>query len=237
MIPKSRIYAVAALVVPSLFACGPGEPDHEVSQSGTAATTPAAVSPSRTGDAPAVVFLGTSLTAGYGVGEQSAYPAVIQSLIDSAGLEFEVVNAGVSGETSAGALARIDWVLQRPAAVLVIETGANDGLRGLPAGELRANLQGIIDAARSVDNPPAVLIAAMEAPPNLGRRYIEEFRQVYRDVARENGLRLVPFFLDGVAGVDSLNQPDGIHPTPSGHRRLAHNMWQELQPVLAQLQG
>lgn len=237
MIPKSRIYAVAALVVPLILACGQGEPDPEISQEGNVAATPAVVSPGRTGDTPAVVFLGTSLTAGYGVGEESAYPAVIQSLIDSAGLDFEVVNAGVSGETSAGALARIAWVLQRPAAVLVIETGANDGLRGLPAAELRGNLQGIIDAARSVEDPPAVVIAAMEAPPNLGRRYTDEFRQVYREVALENDLRLVPFFLDGVAGVDSLNQSDGIHPTPSGHRRLAHNMWQELQPVLVELQG
>jgi acyl-CoA thioesterase-1 len=184
---------------------------------------------------PLVVFVGTSLTAGYGLPDPGlAYPALIQRKIDSAGLGFRVANRGVSGETSAGALARIDWVLrQGNPAVLVVETGANDGLRGQDPDTTRANIQAIFDRAKALDRPPRLVLVGMEAMPNLGQDYTRRFRAIFPDVARANGAAFVPFLLDGVAGVDSLNQEDGIHPTPRGQARVADNVWRVLREVLA----
>ena len=179
-----------------------------------------------------VVFLGTSLTAGLGLDPAQAYPALVQQRIDSAGLPYEAVNAGVSGETSAGARRRIDWLLREPVSVLVIETGANDGLRGLEVDSLRANIQAIIDEARRLSPPPAIILVGMRAPPNLGFGYTRRFQEVYRDLAEQNDLPLVPFLLEGVAGVSSLNQADMIHPTAEGQRRMADVVWKVLEPVL-----
>src|SRR5688572_8664098 len=165
---------------------------------------------------PAIVFLGTSLTAGLGLDPDQAYPALIQQKIDSAGLDYQVVNAGVSGETSAGARRRVDWLLREPVAVLVLETGANDGLRGLPPDSLRANIQAVFDRAKSSSPPPKLVLLGMRVPPNYGRAYTERFHAVYPELARENGAELVPFLLDGVGGVPRLNQADGIHPTAEG---------------------
>ncbi len=181
---------------------------------------------------PAVLLVGTSLTAGLGVDPDEAYPAILQEKLDSAGLPYRVVNAGVSGETSAGALRRLDWVLRQRVAVLVIETGANDGLRGLPPDTLLANLEAMVARARRETPPPEVILAGMEAPPNLGARYTGSFREVFPEAARKTGAALVPFLLDGVAGFDSLNQADGIHPTPEGHRRMAENVWPALRRAL-----
>jgi acyl-CoA thioesterase I len=179
-----------------------------------------------------IVFLGTSLTAGLGLDPDQAYPALIQRKLDQAGLRYEAVNAGVSGETSAGARRRIDWTLRQPAAVLVIETGANDGLRGLEVDSLRSNIQAIIDEARSQSPPPAIILVGMRAPPNLGLSYTRRFERVYADLAKENDVPLVPFLLEGVAGVSSLNQADAIHPTADGQRRIAETVWAVLEPVL-----
>jgi acyl-CoA thioesterase-1 len=179
-----------------------------------------------------IVLLGTSLTAGLGLDPEQAYPALIQRKIDSAGLPYEAVNAGVSGETSAGARRRIDWILSQPISMLVIETGANDGLRGLQVDSLRANIQAIIDEARRLSPPPAIVLVGMRAPPNLGFNYARRFREVYRDLAEENDVPLVPFLLEGVAGTPSLNQPDMIHPTAEGQRRMADVVWKVLEPVL-----
>jgi acyl-CoA thioesterase-1 len=179
-----------------------------------------------------IVFLGTSLTAGLGLDPDQAYPAYIQRKLDSAGLRFEVVNAGVSGETSAGARRRIDWLLQEPAAVLVIETGANDGLRGLEVDSLRSNIQAIIDRAEQQSPRPAIVLVGMRAPPNLGLGYSRRFARVYADLARQNELPLVPFLLDGVGGRPAMNQPDMIHPTAEGQRRMAETVWEVLAPVL-----
>jgi acyl-CoA thioesterase I len=179
-----------------------------------------------------VVFLGTSLTAGLGLDPEQAYPALIQQKIDAAGLPFEAVNAGVSGETSAGARRRIDWLLRQPVAVLVIETGANDGLRGLDVDSLRANIEAIIAAARRRSPPPAIILVGMRAPPNLGFRYARGFQEVYGELAEEYDLPLVPFLLEGVAGVASLNQADAIHPSAEGQRRMAELVWKVLEPVL-----
>lgn len=179
-----------------------------------------------------VVFLGTSLTAGLGLDPSQAYPALLQRKIDSAGLEFEAVNAGVSGETSAGARARIDWLLRQPAAVLVIETGANDGLRGVEVDSMQANIQAIIDAARRQDPPPRIVLVGMRALPNYGFSYARRFRDVFPALAKQNGVVLVPFLLDGVAGRDALNQADMIHPNANGQARVAETVWPTLEKVL-----
>jgi acyl-CoA thioesterase I len=183
-------------------------------------------------EVPVVLVLGTSLTAGQGLDPDQAYPAVLQRKIDSAGYRYRVLNRGVSGETSAGAAKRAAWLLQQPVAVLLLETGGNDGLRGLEPQELRTNIQAVIDLARARNPAPAILLLGMEAPPNLGQPYTTAFRAVYRDAARANSIPLVPFVLEGVAGVDSLNQADGIHPTPQGHRRMAETIWPLLEPLL-----
>jgi len=176
---------------------------------------------------PLVVFIGTSLTAGQGLRDPAqAYPALIQARLDSAGLAFRVVNAGISGETSAGARRRIDWVMdQGDVAVLFLETGANDGLRGQDPDTLRANIDAILARARQQEPPPRLIVAGMEAPPNLGAQYTARFRAVFPEAAAAHGAALVPFLLEGVAGVEELNQSDGIHPTPEGHRRIAELVW------------
>jgi acyl-CoA thioesterase-1 len=179
-----------------------------------------------------IVFLGTSLTAGLGVDPAQAYPALIQAKLDSAHLPYEAVNAGVSGETSAGALRRIDWLMRQPVSVLVIETGANDGLRGLDPASMRANIQAIIDRAHQQSPRPKIVLAGMRAPPNYGVGYAGRFRAVYPDLAEKNDVPLVPFLLEGVAGLGSMNQADMIHPNPSGQRVIAQNVWKVLEPVL-----
>ncbi len=183
---------------------------------------------------PAIVFLGTSLTAGYGLRDPAtqAYPVLIQAKLDSVERRFRVVNAGVSGESSAGALSRIDWLLSRDrVAILVVETGANDGLRGQDPDSVRARIQSIFDRAKQVAPPPRLVVVGMEALPNLGQEYVSRFRAIYPAVARANGAALVPFLLAGVAGIDSLNQDDGIHPTARGHRMLAENVWKVLEQL------
>ena len=185
-----------------------------------------------TGERGRIVFLGTSLTAGLGLDPDQAYPALIQRKLDAAGLRYEAVNAGVSGETSAGARRRIDWLLQQPAAVLVIETGANDGLRGLEVDSMRSNIQAMIDEAEAKAPKPVVVLVGMRAPPNLGFTYSRQFEKVFPELAKENELPLVPFLLDGVAGRPSLNQADMIHPTADGQRLMAETVWKVLEPVL-----
>ena len=179
-----------------------------------------------------VVFVGTSLTAGLGLDPDSAYPALIQRKADSSGVRVKVVNAGVSGETSAGALRRIDWVLREPLDVLVLETGANDGLRALRVDSTRANLETILTRARQANPRARLVVVQMEAPPNLGRAYTAQFRSMYAEVARSAGATLTPFLLDRVAGVSRLNQPDGVHPNEQGARIVAETVWKALRPVL-----
>jgi acyl-CoA thioesterase-1 len=182
-----------------------------------------------------IVFLGTSLTAGLGLAPEEAYPEVIQEKIDSAGLPFEVVNAGSSGETSAGALRRTDWLLRQPIDVLVLETGANDGLRALNIDSTRANIQSIIERVRAVKPEARVLLVQMEAPPNLGTRYTTRFRAMFPEVASATGAVLLPFLLEGIAGSAELNQGDGIHPTAEGARRAAAVIWPALERELRAL--
>jgi acyl-CoA thioesterase-1 len=177
--------------------------------------------------------VGTSLTAGYGLDPADAFPALIQARLDAAGLPYRVVNAGVSGETSAGALRRLDWLLKQPVVVLVVETGANDGLRGQDPDATRANIRALLDRAKKQEPPPRLVLLGMEALPNYGEEYRRRFRAIYPELAKENGAVLVPFLLDGVAGVASLNQADGVHPTAEGHRRVAETVWRALRPILS----
>jgi acyl-CoA thioesterase-1 len=182
---------------------------------------------------PVVLFLGTSLTAGYGLPVEQAYPNLLGARIDSLGLPYRVVNAGVSGETSAGGLRRIDWLLRQPVAVLVLELGANDGLRGLDIETMAANLQEIVNRTRAAHPDVAIVVAGMEAPPNMGDRFTAQFRAVFADVARANDATLIPFLLEGVAADPALNQADAIHPTAEGQRIVAETVWTYLEPILA----
>jgi acyl-CoA thioesterase-1 len=180
-----------------------------------------------------VLIVGTSLTAGLGLDPEDAWPALIQAKIDSAGLPYHVVNAGLSGETSAGALRRIDWLMRGPVDVFVLETGANDGLRGLDTDSLRANVEAIL-AKVHVARPSARLaLVQMEAPPNLGQAYIKQFHEVYPAAAQASGATLLPFLLDSVAGHPGLNQADGMHPNVQGARLVAKTEWRALLPILA----
>jgi acyl-CoA thioesterase I len=178
------------------------------------------------------LFVGTSITAGLGLEPDSAYPQLIDRKLDSLGLPFDAVNAGVSGETSAGLLRRIDWLLREPFDVVVVETGANDGLRGVPVATVRSNLQQIVDRIKSSRPDAAILLVQMEALPNLGENYTSEFRAMFPELARANRLTLLPFLLDGVAGHRELNQADGIHPNMEGERVVAENVWRALKPIL-----
>lgn len=181
-----------------------------------------------------VVFLGDSLTAGLGVQKSEAFPSLIGEKIRATGLPFEVENAGLSGDTSAGGLRRIDWLLQRPIDVLVLELGANDGLRGLDLKSMKANLQNIIDKTKARNPQVRVVLAGMQVPPNLGSEYGAGFQRVYDELARENNATLIPFLLEGVGGHRELNQPDQIHPNPAGHRIVADLVWRTLEPILRQ---
>jgi acyl-CoA thioesterase-1 len=179
---------------------------------------------------PRVVVLGDSLTAGLGLSRDEAYPALLQRRLDEAGIRLRVVNAGVSGDTSAGGLRRLDWALDGDVRVLVLALGANDGLRGLPPAELRRNLAAVIERSRA--RGAEVILAGMEAPPNFGPAYTAAFRQAYRDVAAKHGAALIPFLLEGVAGLPDLNQGDGIHPTAAGAEKLAETVWSALRPIV-----
>lgn len=179
-----------------------------------------------------IVFFGDSITAGYGLDPDEAYPALIQQKLDAAGRPWRVVNAGLSGETTAGGLRRLDWILRQPVDILVIELGGNDGLRGIPPETSRANLQAMIERIRLKDPRVTIVLAGMQVPANLGPGYTRQFAAMYPDLAGKNHTVLIPFLLEGVGGVASLNQADGIHPTAEGHRIVAETVWRTLQPLL-----
>lgn len=239
-----RVLMLSSLA-PAIAACGRPAPAARATDT-LAVATPARnddarslapVPDGRNGDAPApserahtpiILFVGTSLTAGYGVDPDDAFPSVVGRMLDSAGHPARIVNAGISGETSAGARTRIDWVLRQPADVIVLETGANDGLRGLSVSAARENIQAILDSIK-VKRPTArVLLVQMEAPPNLGAAYTRDFHAMYSELAKKNGVELVPFLLGGVAGIPSLNQEDGIHPNRTGARIVARTVYTAL---------
>ena len=179
-----------------------------------------------------IVVLGDSIAAGYGLDLSEAFPAVLQKKIDQAGLNFTVINAGLSGDTTAGGLRRIDWLLKRKVDVLVLELGGNDGLRGIPVGVTRTNLMDIMDRTRKKYPQARFVVAGMQMPPNMGAEYNGAFQKIFPDVARTKNAALIPFLLEGVGGQPELNMPDGIHPTVEGHQLVAENVWKTLAPVL-----
>jgi acyl-CoA thioesterase-1 len=194
--------------------------------------TPMIDSTKKAATAKTILFLGNSLTAGYGLDPELAFPALIQQKIDSLKWDFQVINAGLSGETSSGGLRRVDWLLQRRVDILVLELGGNDGLRGITLDLTKKNLQAIIDRVKAKYPAVKIVIAGMEVPPNLGPEYSSQFRTLYAELAKKNNALLIPFLLEGVGGDPKLNLPDGIHPTAAGHRLVAKNVWKVLMPLL-----
>lgn len=179
-----------------------------------------------------IMFFGDSLTAGYGLNPRQAFPNIIQKKLESSDYNYHVINAGLSGETTAGGLARINWVLRQPVDIFVLELGANDGLRGLELSQTRENLQKIIDQVKAKNPGVKIVIAGMKVPPNMGEQYGKAFGQIFPALAEANDALLVPFLLEGVAGDSELNLADGIHPTADGHEIVAENIWRVIQPVL-----
>jgi acyl-CoA thioesterase-1 len=223
MIAARRILAL--LLLAGVSACSGGRSTPE--------TRPGPSPSASTDDRPVILAVGTSLTAGYGLDDpDQAWPGRLQERLDKEGLRYRVVNAGVSGETSAGALRRLDWLLRQKVDVLILETGANDGLRGQDPASTRANIDAILTRVRALSPPPRIVLVGMEAPPNLGREFVAPFRGMYPELARKHGAVLVPFLLEGVGGVAALNQADGVHPTAEGHRRIADTVWAVLRPLL-----
>jgi acyl-CoA thioesterase-1 len=221
-------FLLACLVV-VLNACGPSSPAGREPAAPAPAAAPAPPPPAVPAR-PRIVVLGDSLTAGLGIAQEEAYPALLQQRLEQEHLNFEVVNAGVSGDTSAGGLSRLDWALDGNVKVLVVALGGNDALRALAPEELRRNLAAIVERAQA--RGIKVLLCGMEAPPNFGRDYAVAFHHVYPEVAKQYNVALVPFLLDKVAGIESLNQRDGIHPTAQGARIVADNVWAVLRPML-----
>ena len=179
-----------------------------------------------------ILIFGDSITAGFGIEPQQAFPALIQNRIDSLGLNYNVINAGLSGETSAGGLRRIDWVLQRKVDVMILELGGNDALRGIDLSTTKENLQKIIDKVQAKYPEAEIVVAGMQVPPNLGTDYTQQFASIFPALAKENELHLIPFLLEKVGGSQELNQPDGIHPTVKGHALVAETVWEYLYPIV-----
>jgi acyl-CoA thioesterase I len=203
-------------------------PPSSTAATGNASTD--AASPTTKDARPIIVAFGDSLTAGYGLPEDQSYTTLLQEKIDAGGYAYRVVNAGVSGDTSAGGVRRIEWALEGDVKYLILELGGNDALRGLPVNELRKNLSQIIETAQK--RQVKVILAGMEAPPNLGAAYTNGFRQVFRELAQQYKLPLIPFVLEGIGGQPELNQADGIHPNAEGEKRMTENIWRVLQPLL-----
>lgn len=232
--PRATLAPIAALGLAAALALTACSPDAGESEPRVARGERPAAPRAREvlDDAPVVVFLGTSLTAGYGLPESEAFPALIQNRIDGAGLEYRVVNAGVSGDTSAGGLRRLDWLLRLPVAVLVLELGANDMLRGHRVEALRSNLESILDRTRETHPSARLMIAGMRAAPNLGPGYTDAFDAIYPELAARYDTAFIPFLLEDVAARRHLNQADGIHPTAEGHALIAGRIWSALEPIL-----
>jgi acyl-CoA thioesterase-1 len=229
------------LVFAAAFGCGSGNNDEEAKNNMTVtkgtkdSATTGTAGAAAAGGKPIVLFFGTSLTAGLGLEPDQAFPALIEKKAAAEGMPITAVNAGLSGETTAGAARRIDWVLRSPADLVVIEGGANDALRGLSPEAARSNLEQVISAIRKKQPAAKIVLLQMEAPPNYGVPYTRSFHAIYPDIAKKENIPLAPFFLDGVAGIPRYNQADGVHPNVAGERLVADNVWKALKPVVAAL--
>lgn len=229
---------IFALVIGVAACQGVGDKTQSVQEAQSPANAAVPVPASATDSSTAkvtVLFFGTSLTAGYGLDPTIAFPKLIEAKAAATETPIVAVNAGLSGETSAGAVRRIEWVLQRPADVVVIETGGNDALRALNADSLEANLRAIVTRVRKAKPQARIVLAVMEAPPNLGAQYTRRFRDAYANVAKAEGITLLPFLLEGVAGKPELNQADGVHPNERGERIVAENVWRGIKPVVEEV--
>ncbi|WP_299215557.1 arylesterase [uncultured Dokdonia sp.] len=222
------------LILFVFISCGNEAKTKEQPSTHTSTATDATVT--ETTSKKTILCFGDSITAGYGLDDTNdAYPALLQAKIDSLDLDYDVVNSGLSGETTAGGRSRIQWVLNQEIAVFILELGANDGLRGIPLTETRANLQAIIDAVRTKNPKTTIILAGMELPPNMGQDYTTQFRAIFADLAAKNDLPFIPFILKDVGGIAELNQNDGIHPTVAGHKILANTVWEVLKPAIDRL--
>ncbi|OJV15508.1 MAG: arylesterase [Dyadobacter sp. 50-39] len=228
-IRRFKAFLALFLLTAGLFSCGSGQKEGSEQKPGSADTSAKAPAAKKK----IIVFFGNSLTAAYGLDDPSqGFAGLIQKRIDSLGLNYKVVNAGVSGETTSGGNSRIDWLLKQPLDVFVLELGGNDGLRGIPVSETRKNLQEILDKVKAKYPDAKRVLAGMQIPPNMGQKYAGEFKEVYADLAKKNDVTLIPFLLEGVGGETKLNQADGIHPTAEGHKILAENVWVKIKDLL-----
>jgi len=226
---RNLIRYCAILSIFLMFSCGENaeKKSEETPAEETETKTEAEVSEKNV-----ILFFGNSLTAGMGLEPSEAFPALIQDRLDSLGYEYEVVNAGLSGETTASGKNRINWVLNQDVDVFVLELGANDGLRGIPIEETKRNLQDIIDTVKEENPGTKIVLAGMQIPPNMGEEYTTEFRNIFPELSEKNDVPLIPFLLEGVAGDPELNQQDGIHPTADGYKIVTDNVWSVLEKVV-----
>ena len=190
-----------------------------------------------TSDDKVILFYGNSLTAAYGLDTKEGFPNRIQQRLDSLGLDYKVINSGLSGETTSGGLNRLDWVLNQPVDIFVLELGANDGLRGIPIAESMNNLQEMIDMVKDKNPETKIILAGMQIPPNMGADYASQFKTMYPALAKSNNTFLIPFLLEGVAGIPELNLEDGIHPTAEGQRIVTNNVWEILKTIVLPVRG
>ena len=226
-------YLYLLMTVVFFAGCGNNQnPPADKKQADTAAAASTPNTPATAGKSKNILFFGTSLTAGMGVDPEQAFPALIQHKIDSLKLPYKVINAGLSGETSAAGKSRIDWLLRQPVDIFVLELGANDGLRGIPVTETRSNLQFVIDEVKKKYPDAKLILAGMQMPPSMGQKYTADFKDLFPALAQKNKMDFIPFLLKGVGGIPSLIQADGLHPNPKGHKILAENVWAILQPDL-----
>ncbi len=225
-----KIVSIVLLALVTAFwtACG----SKDTTTGAAAAETAGEAVTTDTSRVKTILFFGNSLTAGYGIDPQESFPSLIQNRLDSLHYRYKVVNAGVSGETSASGNSRIDWVLKNPVDIFVLELGGNDGLRGIPVAETRKNLQSILDKVKAKYPAATIILAGMQMPPSMGSRYTEEFRTIFPELARQNGVALIPFLLEGVGGEAGFNLKDGIHPNAAGARIVADNVWAVLEKAL-----
>jgi acyl-CoA thioesterase-1 len=229
MRPNLKIAVLLSFFVIVLVSCGDQNPKQ--TESAKVASENETKAPSR--DRKVILFFGNSLTAGYGVKTEESFPSLVQTRIDSLGLNYEVVNAGVSGETTATGLSRLDWVLDNyEVDIFVLELGANDGLRGLPPAQTQKNLEEIIDQVRETEKGVEVILAGMMVPPSMGSEYSTAYNPIFRSIADAKQVAFIPFLLEGVGGIDSLNQDDGIHPNPKGNLIVLENVWEVLGPMI-----
>lgn len=242
-VPSSRTFLKSAffqvqgvlllLMLSALLGCDNTKPQQKPETEASTPSSKPSPTPAMASDGKkTILFFGNSLTAGYGIEPSEAFPGLIGRRIDSLGLPYRVVNAGLSGETTAGGKSRVSWVLRQPVDVFVLELGGNDGLRGIPVRTTEANLQAIIDTVRRKSPNARIVLAGMQIPPNMGPDYANQFRGIFKKLADRNNAVLIPFLLERVGGVRQLNLPDGIHPTPEGHRIVAQTVWDVLEPIL-----